>query len=81
MEEYKWLASLGVGGVLAGFIFWFYRQDRINTRGLWQDHIKNLHELIIRLDAKEELRLKTYRDEAEETRNVLRAITTELNRR
>jgi hypothetical protein len=28
MEEgVKWFAGLGVGGVLAGMIFWFYRQD------------------------------------------------------
>lgn len=28
MEEIKFLGSLGVGGVLAGFIFFVYRQDR-----------------------------------------------------
>ena len=28
MEEIKWFASLGVGGILAGVMFFFYRQDR-----------------------------------------------------
>ena len=28
MEEIKWFASLGVGGVLGGVMFFFYRQDR-----------------------------------------------------
>ena len=27
VEFLKWLATLGVGGVLAGFIFHFYRKD------------------------------------------------------
>jgi len=31
MEEVKWFASLGVGGVLAGVMFFFYRQDRITS--------------------------------------------------
>lgn len=26
-EFLKWFATLGVGGVLAAFMFWFYRQD------------------------------------------------------
>lgn len=28
MEEIKWFSSLGVGGILAGVMFWVYRQDR-----------------------------------------------------
>lgn len=31
MEELRFLASLGVGGILAGFIFWAYRADRNNS--------------------------------------------------
>lgn len=27
MEELKWFATLGVGGVLAGVMFFFYRKD------------------------------------------------------
>lgn len=32
MEELKWLTSLGVGGVLAGAIFVFYRRDFLRER-------------------------------------------------
>lgn len=32
MEELKWLTSLGIGGVLAGMIFFFYRRDFVNER-------------------------------------------------
>lgn len=31
-ELAKWMASLGVGGVIAGFIFYFYRRDFIRER-------------------------------------------------
>lgn len=30
-ETVKWFASLGVGGALGGFIFYFYRKDHIAT--------------------------------------------------
>lgn len=80
MEDFKWLASLGVGGVLAGVIFWFYRIDRLNTRELWEEHIKNMHEMIDRMDKKEEVRLEVYRAEAQETRGVLRALSATLFR-
>ena len=29
VEEMKWFATLGVGGVLAGITFYFYRLDRM----------------------------------------------------
>ena len=31
IEEVKWFATLGVGGILAGMMFFFYRQDRVRT--------------------------------------------------
>jgi hypothetical protein len=31
IEEMKWFATLGVGGILAGMMFFFYRQDRTRT--------------------------------------------------
>lgn len=31
MEEIKFFSTLGVGGVLAGFMFWAYRIDRHRT--------------------------------------------------
>lgn len=35
-EFVKWLATLGVGGVLAAFMFWFYRKDVKMYTELWQ---------------------------------------------
>lgn len=33
MEELlKVLTPLGIGGILAGFMFWFYRQDRLGCK-------------------------------------------------
>lgn len=34
-EFVKWLVTLGVGGVLAGVIFWFYRIDSNRCREQW----------------------------------------------
>lgn len=35
-EFAKWLATLGVGGVLAGFMFAFYRKDVKQYTELWK---------------------------------------------
>lgn len=35
-EFIKWLATLGIGGVLAGFIFVFYRKDIRSYTELWK---------------------------------------------
>lgn len=36
IEFTKWLATLGIGGVLAGFIFVFYRKDIKQYTELWK---------------------------------------------
>lgn len=36
MEFTKWLITLGVGGVLAGFMFMFYRKDVKQYTELWK---------------------------------------------
>jgi hypothetical protein len=36
LDTLKWLASLGVGGVLAGFIFFVYRKDAIAWQAAWK---------------------------------------------
>ena len=38
MEEElgKWLATLGLGGVLAAFVFWFYRKDSLTHTENWR---------------------------------------------
>ena len=47
IEGLKWFATLGVGGVLAGFMFWFYRRDfireRVDTRAQ-QDRVLSIAE-------------------------------------
>ena len=35
-EFTKWLATLGIGGVLAGFMFMFYRKDVRQYTELWK---------------------------------------------
>lgn len=35
-EFAKWLATLGVGGVLAAFMFWFYRRDVSDYTAMWK---------------------------------------------
>lgn len=35
-EFIKWFATLGVGGVLAAMMFWFYRRDVANYTALWK---------------------------------------------
>lgn len=36
VEFTKWLATLGVGGTIAGFIFFFYRKDVRQYTELWK---------------------------------------------
>lgn len=35
-EFFKWLTTLGVGGVLAGMMFFFYRKDVKTYTDLWK---------------------------------------------
>lgn len=74
-------ASLGVGGILAGIMFWFYRQDRMDSHKQW-------HELQERLNHQSEDRHKQmvemHRESLEssiETRTVLRELTAMLRER
>lgn len=41
-EFIKWLATLGVGGVLAGFMFAFYRKDVKTYTLMWQGQSEQL---------------------------------------
>lgn len=40
-EFVKYLSTLGIGGVLAGFMFFFYRKDTLETRDTLTDIIKD----------------------------------------
>ena len=85
-------ASLGVGGILAGMMFWFYRQDRLDSRTKWQELVARLQtqsaELTERLNhqatERHEQMVEMNRGRIEsdtETRTVLRELTAMLRER
>lgn len=45
-EFAQWLVTLGVGGVLAGFMFIFYRKDVKQYTELWKAQAVNMESLI-----------------------------------
>ncbi len=45
-EFMKWLATLGIGGVLAGFMFMFYRKDIKQYTELWQSIAGQLAQIV-----------------------------------
>lgn len=45
-EFTKWLATLGVGGILAGFMFMFYRKDVKQYTELWRTTAEQLMTVI-----------------------------------
>jgi hypothetical protein len=45
-EFAKWFITLGVGGILAGFMFMFYRKDIKQFTELWKIHTEILIVLI-----------------------------------
>ena len=45
-EFAKWVATLGVGGALAGVIFFFYRKDVSSYINLWKGQSEVLLEVV-----------------------------------
>lgn len=45
-ETLSWLASLGVGGVLAGAIFAIYRKDAVQWQDAWRGQSQMLVEVV-----------------------------------
>lgn len=45
-EFTKWLITLGVGGILAGFMFIFYRKDIRQYTELWKTSTEQLMEVV-----------------------------------
>jgi hypothetical protein len=45
-ETLKWLASLGVGGILAGFIFMVYRKDSREWQAAWKGQTELLMSIV-----------------------------------
>lgn len=46
VEFTKWLATLGIGGILAGFMFMFYRKDVKQYTELWRATTESLMSVI-----------------------------------
>lgn len=46
LEFTKWLATLGIGGVLAAFMFTFYRKDVKQYTELWKNTTEQLMTVI-----------------------------------
>jgi hypothetical protein len=46
VEFVKWLATLGIGGILAGFIFIFYRKDIKSYTELWKTTSEQLIKVV-----------------------------------
>jgi len=45
-ESVKWFSSLGVGGVIAGVLFMFYRKDVRQFTDLWRTQTEMLVEVV-----------------------------------
>lgn len=45
-EILKWFATLGIGGILAGFIFIFYRKDIKQYTELWRTTTDQLMKIV-----------------------------------
>lgn len=46
-ETLKWLASLGVGGVLAGIMFLVYRKDAAQWQEAWKGQSQMLMQVVM----------------------------------
>lgn len=69
VEFYKWLLTLGVGGVLAGFMFVFYRKDVKQYTELWKAQTEMLM-VVIRENTASNTKLISLIENQE--RNVMR---------
>lgn len=74
-EFTKWLVTLGVGGILAGFIFMFYRKDVKLYTELWRSTAAELI-AVIRENTASNVKLITMLENIE--RNAIRKADIEL---
>jgi hypothetical protein len=74
-EFVKWFATLGIGGVLAGFMFMFYRKDVKQYTELWRTTAEQLIS-VIKENTASNIKLITLIESQE--RNVLRKSDIEL---
>ncbi len=68
-EFIQWFATLGIGGVLAGFMFMFYRKDIRQYTELWQT-VTNQLIILVKEDVSSNTRLITMLENLE--RNSMR---------
>lgn len=62
-ETIKWFASLGVGGALGGFIFYFYRKDHISSANILFNLVKdNIKAMTTLTEVVRDMRLYLSRD-------------------
>lgn len=73
-EFVKWLATLGIGGILAGFMFVFYRKDVKQYTDLWKTSSDQLME-IVKENTASNIRLISLIENSE--RNTLRRTDVE----
>lgn len=45
-ETLQWFASLGVGGVLAGMMFYVYRKDSLDWQSAWKGQSEMLVQVV-----------------------------------
>jgi hypothetical protein len=46
VETLKWFVSLGVGGILAGMMFFFYRKDAAQWQAAWRGQSEMLVQVV-----------------------------------
>jgi hypothetical protein len=46
VETMKWFVSLGVGGILAGMMFFFYRKDSLAWSTAWKGQSEMLVQVV-----------------------------------
>lgn len=87
-EFFKWVATLGVGGVLAGFMFSFYRKDIKQYTELWRitseqlmntikDNTASKVKLISLIETQERNEIR--KSDIEEIRNLIALLVAEKN--
>jgi hypothetical protein len=75
VEFTKWLVTLGVGGVLAAFMFTFYRKDVKQYTELWKFTVEQLMD-VVKENTASNIRLMSLIENQE--RNALRKSDIEL---
>ena len=79
-EFTKWLATLGVGGTLAAFMFFFYRKDMIADKDRMREVIQRWEAQSQRWDNQAGVRMQVVKDNTESNTRLVGAVES-LQRR